>query len=106
MTTKEFREVLGTKGFDADKMNDEMLRAVAKNLGIVLAAEPQAEIVEHTTGGGRKGMYVKAPGVQYVGLDGKTATSMPPFIPVAALEQTIENLKVGLELAKAKGLIK
>jgi hypothetical protein len=51
-------------------------------------------------------MYVKAPGVQYVGLDGKTATSMPPFIPVAALEQTIENLKVGLELAKAKGLIK
>ena len=106
MTTKEFRETLNAKGFDASKMDETMLKSVAKNLGIVLAGEPKAEIVEHTTGGGRKGMYVKAPGVQYVGLDGKTATSMPPFVPLMALEQTISNLQYGLNLAKEKGLIK
>ena len=106
MTMDQLREQIVQSGIEVNGLDDNMLKEVAKSLGIEVTRSAQAEVIEHTLVSGRRNFYVKTPGVEYVGLDGKKATSQPPFIPVGAVEQTIEDLKLGLAIARAKGLVK
>jgi len=111
MTVADLKAEIVATGYDgAEDMTDQMIVEVAKVLGYETPRDPKAEIITHTTGGGKTGTYIKTPGIEYQATksDGKVfkTTSQGTFIPVEVAERIIEDLQFGVKLAKEQGLIK
>ena len=107
MTLKEAREAMEATGFDTSNIDDDMLRDLAKSAGLKVTPKSKAELVEFTSNStGQKGMYVKTPNVMFKEANGFKSSVRGCFVRVEAVEQMIEDLKLGLELAREKGLVK
>jgi hypothetical protein len=106
MDMKELREKISATGFDTSNIDDDMLRQLAKAVGLKAPPAPKAELVEYTSNGtGKVGIYVKTPNVMFQDAKGAKDSARGAFVRVEAVEQMIEDLKLGLELARKKGLV-
>ena len=108
MDMKQLRDMVNATGLDTTQVDDDMLRELAKAVGIegVLPAS-KAELVEYTSGNAiEASMYIRTPNVSFTNANGAKTSVRGCFVRVEAVAQVIENLKLGLELARKKGLVK